>query len=50
MALVQFSTTDEEEQMIDDLKPVFKTTTRTKVLRGSLRKAHEIFKDVKVNV
>lgn len=48
MPLIQFKTTEEEEQMIETLKPIFKTTTRTKVFKGCLKKTFELYKDLKI--
>lgn len=48
MALIQFKTTSDEEEKINVLKPIFKTTTRTRVLKGCLNKTYELYKDLKV--
>ncbi len=45
MAIVQFKTDEQDELMIEKLKPIFKTKTRTKVFKGSLKKCYELFKD-----
>lgn len=47
MPIVQFKTTQEEEEMIKKLKPFFKTSTRSKVFKKSLCKSYEIYKDMK---
>ena len=47
--LVKFNPSETEEKMIDELKPIFKTTTRAKVVRGCLKKAYEILKDISTN-
>jgi hypothetical protein len=46
MALVQFDTTQEEEEKINYLQKLIGTTTRTKVLRFSLSKTYDLLKDL----
>lgn len=44
MPLVQLKITQEEDEQIEALKPFFKTTTRTRVLKGCLKKTYELLK------
>lgn len=45
--LVQFSINEEEQQMVETLKPMAKTKTNSKTFKFCLKKAYEIYKDVK---
>lgn len=44
MTLVQFKIDEKDEEMINALKGVAKTTTRTKVFKFCLKKTYDMFK------
>lgn len=41
MSLIQLKVSEEQNKMIEDLKPIFKTKARTKVLLACLKKTHD---------
>ena len=47
MTKVLIDLNEEQNKMIEDLKPIFNTKARTKVLIGCLNKTHEFFTNQK---